>query len=477
MPSQRLLQHGVTISFVLMLLVGLGMQNVQARMMSLPDFTVLAEQNSPVVVNISTTKHTKNREMPHGLQGIPEPFLKYFFGLPGMQDHFGGHQGQPREEVSSLGSGFIISSDGYILTNNHVVEEADDILVRMANRQELKAKIVGTDPSTDVALIKVEANDLPVAKIGVSAKLKVGQWVLAIGSPFGLDHTVSHGIVSALGRALPDDTYVPFIQTDVPINPGNSGGPLFNLDGKVVGINAQIYSKSGGSMGLSFSIPIDIAMNVAQQLKDKGKVTRGFLGVQVQEVSGELAESFGLDKPKGALVAETLPDTPAEMAGVQAGDIILEFNGKSILKSSDLPPIVGASPVGKSLSMKVVRNGREKTLKVTLKPLNRQDVALSMQSRTPSTSSWLGAEVQSLSDEQLAGLNLPFGVKIAGLKADSVAAQAGIRSGDVLVSINFKPIKSPEQFSRLLERLPKGRSLPMRVVRGKRSLFLPIVLP
>jgi len=268
--------------------------------------------------------------------------LRYFFGNPNNRNFLHKKPGSGRaQEVRSLGSGFIISSNGYIVTNNHVVNGADNIMVKMRDRQEVPAKLIGFDKRSDIALLKVNLKGLPVMKIGHSAQLKVGQWVLAIGEPFGLDYTVSHGIVSALGRALPDDNYVPFIQTDVPINPGNSGGPLINMNGEVVGINSQIYSKSGGSMGLSFSIPIDLAMNVVNQIKSKGKVERGYLGVQIQNVSHELAKSFGLKKNIGALVAEAVKGGAAEKAGIKSGDIILSFNGQPINRSSDLPPIVG----------------------------------------------------------------------------------------------------------------------------------------
>lgn len=454
----------------LALLVLMVCQPVKAA--SLPDFIDLAEENGPVVVNISTTKHVKSA-MPPQFQGMPDELLRRFFGIPGIPGN--PHQQAPEQQVSSLGSGFVISSDGYILTNNHVVEGAEDIVVRMSNRKELKAKIIGTDPRTDVALIKVEAEGLQSAKIGQSRDLKVGQWVLAIGSPFGLDHTVSHGIVSALGRSLPDDTYVPFIQTDVPINPGNSGGPLINLDGEVVGINSQIYSKSGGSMGLSFSIPIDIAMNVVNQIKTHGKVQRGFLGVQVQEVSSDLAQSFGLDKPMGALVAEAIKGAPAEKAGVQAGDIILSFNDKEITKSADLPHVVGGAPLNKALPLILLRNGEKKRLYVKLQPLNENDVA---DAGVPNAEveSVIGIKTTEIAEDDLANMNLPFGIKVTAVAQGSVADKAGILAGDILVSINFNPVKSASALKAMLEKLPKGRALPVRIVRGNRSLFIALAI-
>ncbi|WP_373018819.1 DegQ family serine endoprotease [Thiomicrorhabdus sp.] len=451
-----------------------------AQYYGLPDFSQLAADNSPVVVNISTTKKVKQARPPQ-FQGMPEDLLRYFFGIPGMgQGAPGGDrqealpQQMPQQEVHSLGSGFIISKDGYILTNNHVVDGADDIVVRMRDRKELKAKVIGTDPKSDVALLKIDADNLPVAKIGASKDLKVGQWVLAIGEPFGLDYTVTHGIVSAIGRSLPDDTYVPFIQTDVSINPGNSGGPLFNLNGEVVGINSQIYSKNGGSMGLSFSIPIDIAMNVAAQLKDSGKVARGFLGVQVQEVTSDLSKSFGMEVPTGALVGETYPDTPAERAGIRAGDIILEFNGQKVKKSADLPPLVGVAKIDTPIKVLLLRQGKEVTVTVKLTELDKAEQVASADGGAFQDDR-LGAVVEALEKDELEALNIPFGVKVLSV-SDGAASKAGIRPGDIIVTIDFQPVKNVDSLRQILKQAPAGRSLPVRVVRNKRSLFLPLVV-
>jgi serine protease Do len=358
-----------------------------------------------------------------------------------------------------------------------VIEGADEIIVRLRDRRELVAEVIGTDKRTDVALLKIDADDLPFAKIGDSSEVKVGQWVLAIGEPFGLDFTASHGIISALGRSLPDDTYVPFIQTDVPINPGNSGGPLFNLSGEVVGINSQIYSKTGGSMGLSFSIPINIAMNIVNQLKDTGKVVRGYLGVQIQEVTSDLAKSFGLSKPQGALVGETYPHTAAKKAGIEAGDIILEFDGKKIKKSSDLPPIVGVTPINKKVKVKVLRNGKEKIFRVRLNALDQaEQIAESAPENSGLKNNRLGAKVKNLDKDDLETLGLPFGVIITEVQSGGAAQKAGLRKGDIVVTIDFKPIKNAKELVKVVKRLPEGRSLPVRVVRNKRSLFLPLVL-
>jgi len=460
------------------LLLVLALSNVSAQSatlqptVTLPDFSQLAEENSPVVVNISTLKKIKQPTIPPQFRGMPEEMLRYFFGIPNG-DGQSPHGQMPREQVSSLGSGFIISEDGYIITNHHVVADADDVIVKLNNRRELKAKVVGSDERSDIALLKIEAEDLPVTKIGSSETLKVGQWVMAIGEPFGLDYTVTHGIVSALGRALPDDTYVPFIQTDVPINPGNSGGPLLNMKGEVVGVNAQIYSRSGGSVGLSFSIPIDIAMDVAEQLKEKGRVVRGFLGVGVQEVSGDLAKSFNMERPMGALVTSTGKNSAAAEAGIEPGDIIVEFDGKTIDRSADLPPVVGASPVNKPLKVKVLRNGHYKVLTVKLKSLDETQLAMDeaeMQSKT------LGVVLEEVPSKTLSKLNLPFGVGVAEVKKDSAAHKAGILPGDILVTVNFKPAKSIADLLDIIEAAPKGRSIPVRIVRGNRSVFLPLVL-
>ncbi|GAB6034664.1 DegQ family serine endoprotease [Galenea microaerophila] len=444
------------------------------RTAQLPDFTKLAEENTKVVVNISTTKHIK-ASVPPVFHGMPDDILRFFFGMPP-----GAIPGQPmprqlpEEVVRSLGSGFIISSDGYILTNNHVVAGADEVVVKLYDRKEMKAKVVGTDPKTDVALLKIDATDLPYAKIGSAKNLKIGQWVLAIGEPFGLSYTVTHGIISALGRALPSDTYVPFIQTDVPINPGNSGGPLINMKGEVVGINAQIYSKSGGYMGLSFSIPIDIAMNVAEQIKENGHVVHGFLGVQVQEVNGELAKSFGMDKPQGALVAEVVKGSAADKAGLKPGDIIIEFDGHTVHRSTELPPIVGIAPVGKPLKMKILRQGKEKTLTVKLQPLPDEE-SLASAGENSNTGNF-GAMVRELKPEELKALNLPFGVQIVSVVEGGAAQKAGILPGDILVTLNFQPVKSIPQLIRILKDAPKGRAIPVRVIRDGHSLFLPLVL-
>lgn len=462
----------IKVSLVLVMLVSISTIVIaKIPMVSLPDFSVLAAENSPVVVNISIVKKVNLSTSNKDFKGIPDEMLRHFFGLP---KGFSPKQNPKKQhKTHSLGSGFIISEDGYIVTNNHVVENAEKIIVKLNNRQEYNAKVIGSDAHTDIALLKINANNLKVAKIGTSLNLKVGQWVLAIGEPFGLDYTVTHGIISAIGRSLPDDTYVPFIQTDVPINPGNSGGPLINMDGEVVGVNSQIYSKSGGSMGLSFSIPIDIAMNVVRQLKDTGKVVRGFLGVSVQEVSADLAKSFGLKTPKGALVTELIKGQAAEKKGILPGDIIIKFNGKNINRSSDLPPVVGATPIDKLVEVEVLREGKVKHISLRLDAL---EATIASSNNSKGKESVLGLQLKKVSNKRLQKLNLPFGLEVVMVEGGGIAQMAGIVKGDVLVSINFQPVKSIKQLKRITKRLPTNRSFPIRIMRGSRSIFLPLSL-
>jgi serine protease Do len=349
----------------------------------------------------------------------------------------------------------------------------------LSDRQEYKAEVIGSDPRTDVALLKVDAEGLPTVKIGDSDQLKVGSWVLAIGAPFGLDYTVTAGIVSAKGRNLPDDTYVPFIQTDVAINPGNSGGPLINLQGEVIGINAQIYTRSGGFMGLSFAIPIEIAMNVVDQIKQTGKVERGFLGVQVQEVTAELARSFNMDKPTGALVAQAYPDTPAAKAGIESGDIILTFDGRMIEKSSDLPPAVGITPLNKPVEIEILRQGKRITLKATLEALSEHESQPEAQSKAEApaklSSSRLNIQLEELSNEDLSQLNLPFGVGVTEVD-EGVGRKNGIIQGDIIVSINFQPIRKAQDIDAVMAKARAGQSLPVRIVRNGRSIFVALTV-
>lgn len=440
----------------------------------LPDFTPLVEQASPAVVNISTRQKLPERavanQMPD-LEGLP-PMLREFFERSMPQAPRG--QGGRQREAQSLGSGFIISKDGYILTNNHVVADADEIIVRLSDRSELEAKLIGADARTDVALLKVEGKDLPIVKLGKSDALKVGSWVLAIGSPFGFDHSVTAGIVSAKGRSLPNESYVPFIQTDVAINPGNSGGPLFNLDGEVVGINSQIFTRSGGFMGLSFAIPIDVAMSVADQLKANGKVNRGWLGVVIQEVNKDLAESFGLDKPAGALVAQVLENGPAARGGLQVGDVILSMNGQPIVMSADLPHLVGGLKPGTKIDLGIVRDGNRKNLSLSIGALPEDGEELAgagESSGAERSSNRLGVLVAGLSEEQQKALDIKGGVVIREIQ-DGPAALMGLRPGDVITHLNNQAIDSVQTFAKIAKELPKNRSVSMRVLRQGRASFI-----
>jgi len=355
-----------------------------------------------------------------------------------------------------------------------VIADADEILVRLADRSELKAKLVGTDPRSDVALLKIEGKDLPVLKLGKSQDLKAGQWVVAIGSPFGFDHTVTQGIVSAIGRSLPNENYVPFIQTDVPINPGNSGGPLFNLAGEVVGINSQIYTRSGGFMGVSFAIPIDVAMDVSNQLKSGGKVSRGWLGVVIQEVNKDLAESFGLDKPAGALVAQIQDDGPAAKGGLQVGDVILSMNGQPIVMSADLPHLVGALKAGSKAKLEVIREGKRQTVELTVGAIPEEGStldALGDKSGAERSSNRLGIAVVELTDEQKKSFDLKSGVVIKEVQ-DGPAALIGLQPGDVITHLNNQAINSTKEFTDIAKALPKNRSVSMRVLRQGRASFI-----
>ena len=455
----------------------LCMQLVQAG--NLPDFVELVKKSSDAVVNISTTQkiETGMPQLPEGFE-MPEfpedsPFgelFKYFF------DH--GEDGEPSyHDAKSLGSGFIISKDGYVMTNYHVVKDADEIIVRLSDRRELKGEVIGVDQRSDVALLKIEATGLPVARIGKSSELEVGEWVLAIGSPFGFDHSATAGIVSAKGRSLPSENYVPFIQTDVAINPGNSGGPLFNQEGEVVGVNSQIYSRTGGYMGLSFAIPVEVAMDVADQLKTAGKVRRGWLGVLIQDVTLNLAESFGMQHPHGALVAKVLPDSPAKKAGMKVGDVIVEFNQEEVQDSASLPPIVGSSKVGTQLPVTVIRNGREQTLKVTLGELP-DDKAVARGPGKPEIeqTNRIGFSAVDLSDEQKEVLEVADGILVTHVKKGP-ASQAGIRKDDIILSIDGKSVKSVEQFQELVGALPAEKSVAILVQREGSPTFLAVKIP
>lgn len=436
----------------------------------LPDFTELVERHGPAVVNISTSQTVRSQGFPQ-IPNLPEndPFFDFFrrFMPPGGA--------QPREyETKSLGSGFIISADGYIMTNSHVVDAANEVNVRLTDKREFKAKVIGSDKRTDIALIKINATNLPRVSLGDPYRLKVGEWVAAIGSPFGFENSVTAGIVSAKGRALPDDGYVPFIQTDVAINPGNSGGPLFNLQGEVVGINSQIYSRTGGFMGLSFAIPIDVAMDVVNQLRTSGKVSRGWLGVVIQPLTRDLAESFGLNSPSGALIADVSRGSPAERAGLEASDVILKFDGKPIQESYELPRLVGTTKPGKNVVLQVWRKGALKDINLVIGELPA-DKAMPQRPElggAPKSANRAGLALSELSPAQKQQLRIEGGALVED--AQGTAARSGLRRGDVILAINNTDVRSAEQANRLLNEVPLGRSVAVLVKRGETALYVPL---
>ncbi|AGA32513.1 serine protease MucD - like protein [Thioalkalivibrio nitratireducens DSM 14787] len=442
----------------------------------LPDFVPLAEEYSPAVVNISSTRERASaeggREMPELPEGMPfGDLLERFFGERGMPQPF-------ERERASLGSGFIYTADGYILTNHHVVEGASEIVVRLSDRRVFTAELVGSDPQSDVAVLKIDADDLPTLKLGSSERLRVGEWVLAIGSPFGFDHSVTAGIVSAKGRSLPSDNYVPFIQTDVAINPGNSGGPLFNLDGEVVGINSQIYSRTGGFMGLSFAIPIEMAVEVAEQLRETGTVTRGWLGVLIQEVTRELADSFGMSRPTGALVAQVQPNSPAERAGFRTGDVILRFNGIDVPRSSALPPIVGRTPVDSEVEVDVRRGSEEIVIEVTIDALPEEVAAgRGMPPRATEPQTLLGMQIEPLGAEERSALGLgETGVRVRGVTGNPARA-AGIAAGDVIAQFAGEAVSSPEDLEEKANAAEPGRSVAVLIHRDGNPVFIALRIP
>jgi len=451
---------------------------VLAQGRDLPDFTRLVEEQGGAVVNISTTQAVRRAAVPQVPGVEDEEMLEFFRRFIPRQPGPGQGPG-PRPESRSLGSGFIISADGYILTNAHVVEGADEINVKLTDKRELKAKVIGADRRTDIALIKVDATGLPAVRFGDATKLKVGEWVLAIGSPFGFENTVTAGIVSAKGRSLPQENFVPFIQTDVAINPGNSGGPLFNLRGEVVGINSQIYSRTGGFMGLSFAIPSDVALDVQKQLKEKGRVARGRIGVVIQEVTRDLATSFGLDRARGALVNSVEKGSPADKAGVEATDIIVSFDGKAVESSSDLPRIVGGTRPGTQSTLEVWRKGAKRSLSLTVGELQEDRVASAEKPRgqkpveTPANR--IGIVVAEISAEQKKEMRVAGGLVVTDVRPDS---KADVRKGDVLLTLVHRgqhtELKTVEQFNRILAGLENNAVITLQVRRGEATSFVTI---
>ena len=441
----------------------------RAAAMALPDFTELYEKQAPAVVSIDVTQKSRSQRMPEISED--DPFYEFFrrFGqIPRPR--------MPEREVQSVGSGFIISADGYLITNAHVVDGADEVKVNLADKREFKAKVIGTDKRTDIALLKIDATNLPKVTIGDPEKLRVGEWVVAIGKPFGLENTMTAGIVSAKGRDLPQENLVPYIQTDAAINPGNSGGPLFNLKGEVVGINSQIYSRSGGFMGLAFAIPIDIAMNVTTQIKEKGKVTRGRIGVQIQEVSKEAAEAFGLPKAYGALVNSVEKSGPAEKAGVEAGDIIVKVDGREVRSSSELPRIITVIKPGTKITVTVWRKGAQRDLAVTVAEI-KEEPGAQPRKGTPAPKekakpNRMGLVLADLTDEQKKELEVKAGVLVEDIAGP---VRGNVQPGDVILAVvnrgQTTEAKSADQVNQLLAKLDKGASVTLQLKRGESTFF------
>ncbi len=470
------MKHNLSTSFNFFLLMA-GLLSAPLSAQQLPDFTLMVEEYGPAVVNISTTakkveKKDIYRSIPKSFEDNPfHDFFRHFFDDNELFEE--------ERPSTSLGSGFIISNDGYVVSNNHVIDEAGEIIVRLTDRREFIAELIGTDKRSDIALLKVDATNLPTVKLGSSGSLKVGEWVLAIGSPFGFEHSVTAGIVSAKGRSLPSDTYVPFIQTDVAINPGNSGGPLFNLEGEVVGVNSQIYSRTGGFMGLSFAIPVDVMKNVVEQLKTTGKVSRGWLGVLIQDVTHELAQSFEMKRPQGALIAKVLPESPAAKAKFKVGDIIINFDGKNIERSADLPSIVGRTQVGSSVETTVIRQGEKVTISVSIDELPSDDdiqLATIRRGGKSASSSRLALSIIDLTDEKRESFDINEGGVLVQNVDEGPARNAGISKSDVIMMMDNINIKNVSHFTEILNRL-SGVTVPILVHRRGSPRFLALKVP
>jgi serine protease Do len=439
----------------------------------LPDFTVLAEKEGNKVVNISSIveRSASQNNIPFQDERMQEFFKRFGIpNLPGIPPQ--GREQPPQESVNGTGSGFIIESDGYIITNAHVVAKADTVVVKLADKREFKAEILGLDRRTDVALLKIKAKNLPKVEFGNPEKIKVGQWVAAIGSPFGLENTMTVGVISAKGRALPQENFVPFIQTDVAINPGNSGGPLFNTEGEVIGINSQIYSRTGGYMGLSFAIPIDVAINVAEQLKKNGKVIRGWLGVAIQEVTEDLSESFGLKDTRGALIAMVEKNSPAEKGGIQPGDIILKFNKNNIASSSDLPKFVGTTQPFTQVPVEILRKGKEIKLSLKIGEMPTEEPMVASNQEKTKKVNRIGLTLRELTKQDIKKINGRNGLLV--IEAEGSASTAGIRSGDVILAFNNTAVESIASFNRDIRRVPEGKTIALLIYRNGNTIYIPV---
>lgn len=437
----------------------------------LPDFRAIVKESSPAVVKILVESEAKPSNSAEEIEQLPE-YLQRFFQFRGNR---------PQRPRRNTGSGFVVSTDGYIVTNNHVVEDATAVTVRFTDRREYQAEVIGLDPRSDLALLKVAAEDLPVLALAADDRIDVGEWVLAIGSPFGLDFSVTAGIVSAKGRSLPTESgenYVPFLQTDVAINPGNSGGPLFNLAGEVVGVNSQIFTRSGGSIGLSFAIPSFVVANVVEQLKSNGQVVRGWLGVSIQDVDKALAESFDLDRPRGALVAQVGSESPAALGGIQSGDIILKFAEQAIETSSDLPHVVGLIMPGTEVEAEILRDGEELTITVEVGGLDAdQRPSVAGVTKTHSSEDRLGLVTDDADEQMMSELGLPGGVVVLEVVPESPAAEAGIMGGDIVTRLGKSAIQTTRDMRDATDRLQPGQSVAVRLIRRGAPLFLAVRIP
>lgn len=472
----KIYQYRKILNFLILLVLLAQGATVSAH--KLLDFIPLVEENASAVVNISNVFKKDatefKQQFPHDLpedHPLYDFFNKRFFEAPPPDM-------DPIRQPVSLGSGFIISEDGYIITNSHVVKASAKVIVRLNDRREFMAEVVGSDKRSDIAVLKIEGSGLPTLKLGDSSILKVGEWVLAIGSPFGFDHSVTQGIISAIGRSLPNENYVPFIQTDVAINPGNSGGPLFNMKGEVIGVNSQIYSRTGGFMGMSFAIPIDVVSNVYQQLKENGYVSRGWLGVLIQDVTRELAESFSMEKPHGALVAKVLSGSPAQEAGLKVGDVIVNFNGNKIALSSDLPPMVGITEVGEKALLEVIRRGDIVKLEVKIAELPDTNAVVSKQGPKEEKQSHnsMAVLVIDIPKEQREQADIKnYGVLVSQIWSGP-AYEAGIREGDLILLLNNIKINNADHFEELLDQLPEERAFPVLIQRRGSPIFLAMKL-
>ena len=445
-------------------------QSTAAQVAALPDFSGLVEKYGPAVVNISVVQNRKTSSKGPRLQmpddeDLPPMFrnLPFPFQMPEQPD---------RGPVRGVGSGFILTPDGVIMTNAHVVDDADEVTVKLTDRREFTAKVLGVDKTTDIAVIKIPATGLPYVKIGDSKATKVGEWVVAIGQPFGFENSVTSGIVSAKSRSLPGDSYVPFIQTDAAVNPGNSGGPLFNLRGEVIGVNSQIFSRSGGFQGLAFAVPIDVAIQVKDQIQQYGKVSHGRLGIAIQEVNQALAQNFGLKQPEGALVSSVEKNSPGAKAGLEPGDVILKFDGKEISRSADLPPMVSSIKPGTKVTLDVWRNGASKQLTATVGTLNEKNVTASAADKDSIAKGKLGVAVRPLTNEEKRDNEIDYGVVVQNVSG--AAERAGVQAGDVIVAVNNTPVKSVDELRNAVEKA--GKTVALLIQRNDARIFIPVTL-